>query len=243
MALRSRLVNKSSIRITHPVGCQLDCPSSFLHPSSQTNGGTVTHMGSAAPPTVPGQRLCYFVCPDRCALRERVTCPKWVAAAIVSIFLVSAGAPAEAEVSYDPRTWSYDRSRNVLISPSELGTGTAHLRDWAPIPRETVYFNEPLPKGSIVIDTSERRLYYVLGNGRALRYAAGVGREGFSWSGRDRISSKRHWPDWRPPAEMRSREAASGHFLPAHMKGGPDNPLGARALYIGNTLYRIHGTN
>lgn len=94
-----------------------------------------------------------------------------------------------------------------------------------------------------MIDTTERRLYYILGDGKALRYAVGVGKEGLEWSGRDTISSKKDWPDWRPPAEMRSREASKGRFLPALVAGGPNNPLGARALYIGNTLYRVHGTN
>ncbi len=94
-----------------------------------------------------------------------------------------------------------------------------------------------------MINTTERRLYYLLGDGKALRYAVGVGREGLEWSGRDTISSKRDWPDWRPPAEMRTREASKGRFLPARVAGGPNNPLGARALYIGNTLYRVHGTN
>ena len=97
--------------------------------------------------------------------------------------------------------------------------------------------------GSIIVRTPERRLYYVLGGGKALRYKVGVGREGFQWSGTSRIVAKREWPDWHPPEEMIEREAGKGHNLPEEMLGGPNNPLGARALYIGGTMYRIHGSN
>lgn len=97
--------------------------------------------------------------------------------------------------------------------------------------------------GTLVVRTPERALYLVLGNGEARRYSVGVGREGFQWSGNSRISAKAEWPTWRPPQVMIEREAAKGHFLPTEMEGGPENPLGARALYIGGTMFRIHGTN
>ncbi len=97
--------------------------------------------------------------------------------------------------------------------------------------------------GSIIVRTPERSLYYVLGDGKARRYKVGVGREGFQWSGTSRIVSKQEWPTWRPPQQMIEREAEKGHFLPEEMEGGPENPLGARAMYIGGTLFRIHGTN
>lgn len=97
--------------------------------------------------------------------------------------------------------------------------------------------------GSIVVRTPERSLYLVLSDGKARRYKVGVGREGFQWSGNSRIVAKQEWPTWRPPQTMIEREAAKGHILPAVMEGGPENPLGARAMYIGGTLYRIHGTN
>ena len=97
--------------------------------------------------------------------------------------------------------------------------------------------------GSIIVRTPERRLYYVLGDGKALRYKVGVGRDGFQWSGTSTIVAKQEWPDWHPPEEMISREAVKGHILPTEMAGGPNNPLGARAMYIGGTLYRIHGSN
>jgi len=93
--------------------------------------------------------------------------------------------------------------------------------------------------GTIIIDTPNTYLYLVLGNGKAIRYGIGVGREGFTWSGTQAISRKAEWPDWTPPAEMIARQP----YLPRHVAGGPGNPLGARAMYLGNTIYRIHGTN
>jgi lipoprotein-anchoring transpeptidase ErfK/SrfK len=97
--------------------------------------------------------------------------------------------------------------------------------------------------GSIIVKTPERALYYVLGDGKAIRYSVGVGREGFQWSGSSSIASKQEWPSWTPPKVMIEREAAKGHYIPAFMEGGPGNPLGARALYIGGTIFRVHGTN
>jgi lipoprotein-anchoring transpeptidase ErfK/SrfK len=108
-----------------------------------------------------------------------------------------------------------------------------------PIPRTTVNFNENYAPGTIVINTRERRLYLVQPNGTALRYGIGVGRDGFRWSGTHRITAKKEWPDWTPPAQMLRRRPD----LPRHMKGGIENPLGARAMYLGSTLYRIHGSN
>ena len=110
--------------------------------------------------------------------------------------------------------------------------------------KTTVSFTrKKLKPGSIYINTRERALYYILPGGKALKYGVGVGRQGFTWSGRHRISMKKEWPEWRPPEEMKQRELKQyGRKLPDVMPGGPNNPLGARALYIGNTLYRIHGT-
>lgn len=109
--------------------------------------------------------------------------------------------------------------------------------------KETVDFVTTQAPGTIIIRTGERKLYYVLPEGRAIQYGIGVGREGFTWSGTDKITRKAKWPDWRPPKEMIARELERGNYIPAHMAGGPENPLGARALYIGDTMYRIHGTN
>ncbi|MGL4404230.1 MAG: L,D-transpeptidase [Notoacmeibacter sp.] len=97
--------------------------------------------------------------------------------------------------------------------------------------------------GSIIIDTNTKFLYFVLGDGQARRYGVGVGKPGFEWSGTHKVSRKAEWPDWRPPAEMIAREAKKGRNLPNFMEGGSENPLGARAMYLGSSIYRIHGTN
>ncbi|MEX3007125.1 L,D-transpeptidase [Hoeflea sp. TYP-13] len=110
------------------------------------------------------------------------------------------------------------------------------------LPKIVAYESRHKP-GTIIIDTPNRFLYLVLGNGQARRYGVGVGKPGFEWAGTHRITRKALWPDWRPPAQMIEREKKKGHYLPTYMAGGPDNPLGARALYLGSTLYRIHGTN
>lgn len=103
----------------------------------------------------------------------------------------------------------------------------------------TVEFPGNHRPGTIVIRTGERRLYFITGDGRAIRYAIGVGRDGFRWSGVHRVSAKREWPAWTPPPQMLRRRPD----LPRHMQGGVENPLGARAIYLGSTLYRIHGSN
>jgi lipoprotein-anchoring transpeptidase ErfK/SrfK len=105
--------------------------------------------------------------------------------------------------------------------------------------RQMVFYRTNEPPGTIIVHTSERFLYLVQGNGRAMRYGIGVGREGFQWQGLLKISRKTEWPDWTPPPEMIARQP----YLPRFMAGGPGNPLGARALYLGATVYRIHGTN
>lgn len=102
-----------------------------------------------------------------------------------------------------------------------------------------VAYDGPHKAGTIVIDTNERFLYLVQNDGTARRYGVGVGKPGFEWAGRHKITRKAEWPDWRPPAEMRKRRPD----LPTFMAGGPENPLGARAMYLGSTLYRIHGSN
>jgi lipoprotein-anchoring transpeptidase ErfK/SrfK len=105
--------------------------------------------------------------------------------------------------------------------------------------REIVSFSGNYAPGTIVVSTKERRLYLVMQGGKAMRYAVGVGREGFQWAGTQTITNKQEWPDWRPPEEMIRRRPD----LPRYMAGGPHNPLGARAMYLGGTLYRIHGSN
>lgn len=124
-----------------------------------------------------------------------------------------------------------------LASTGNAGIDMATAEDisWAPASKYS--------PGSIVVQTPERSLYLVTGDGTARRYKVGVGREGFQWSGNSRIVGKAEWPTWHPPQQMIEREAAKGHMLPDMMEGGPDNPLGARAMYIGGTMFRIHGTN
>ncbi len=108
---------------------------------------------------------------------------------------------------------------------------------------QTVAYDTPHRPGTIVIDTNNRFLYLVQEGGQAMRYGVGVGKPGFEWAGEHKVTRKAEWPRWVPPKEMIAREAAKGHYLPASMEGGPENPLGARAMYLGSTLYRIHGTN
>ena len=125
-------------------------------------------------------------------------------------------------------------SRDVMGGgPNFFNTGSS------PIPRTTVSYPTNYTPGTIVVNTAERRLYLVIGNGQALRYGIGVGRDGFRWGGTHRITAKKEWPSWTPPSQMLARRPD----LPRHMSGGIDNPLGARAMYLGSTLYRIHGSN
>ena len=105
--------------------------------------------------------------------------------------------------------------------------------------KTVVFYRTAEAPGTIIVNTNERFLYLILGGGRALRYGIGVGRDGFQWQGLLKITNKKEWPDWTPPPEMIERQP----FLPRFMAGGPGNPLGARALYLGTTVYRIHGTN
>jgi lipoprotein-anchoring transpeptidase ErfK/SrfK len=109
----------------------------------------------------------------------------------------------------------------------------------SPVPRQNVSFAGNYAPGTIVVNTTERRLYLVTGNGQAIRYGIGVGRVGFTWAGNTVVSAKKEWPAWTPPAQMLKRRPD----LPRHMVGGPNNPLGARAMYLGQSMFRIHGSN
>jgi len=126
---------------------------------------------------------------------------------------------------------------SALPPDEQPETGPAQL---APnLRRQEVAFQTKEPSGTIVVDTPHTYLYYILGGGRAIRYGVRVGRDGFTWTGVQKISRKAEWPDWHPPPEMIDRQP----YLPRFMAGGPGNPLGARAMYLGSTVYRIHGTN
>jgi lipoprotein-anchoring transpeptidase ErfK/SrfK len=125
----------------------------------------------------------------------------------------------------------------VQPRPSDESDATFELP--ARFKRQIVNYPSREAAGTIIIDTPNTYLYYVLGNGQAMRYGIGVGRDGFTWSGTQTITRKAEWPDWTPPPEMIVRQP----YLPRQMAGGPGNPLGARAMYLGGTVYRIHGTN
>ena len=147
-------------------------------------------------------------------------------AAILSLSLV---APAAAARVYNADTNAWEDATTVK----------ARNKRGSPIAKTIVDYDTKYKPGTIIVETSERRLYLVLEDGKAMKYGIGVGRDGFRWSGQHRITRVAEWPGWTPPAQMRKRVPD----LPAYMPGGPDNPLGARALYIGSTLYRIHGTS
>jgi lipoprotein-anchoring transpeptidase ErfK/SrfK len=133
---------------------------------------------------------------------------------------------------------SATETMDIGDEPGRISSEEATITD-GPFARQVVFFRSTEAPGTLVVHTSERFIYVVMGNSRALRYGLGVGREGFQWSGLVKISRKAEWPDWTPPPEMIARQP----YLPRFMAGGPGNPMGARALYLGSTIYRIHGTN
>ena len=146
---------------------------------------------------------------------------------IVSSLLGTFGAnsaPKLTPASVSGQVWSFQSPLGIV---------------YGIIPHEEVDYPSARPAGTIIINTSQRRLYYLLGGGRAIRYGIAVGMEGYGWSGVSSVAAKREWPDWTPTPDILRRFPN----LPRHMVGGRDNPLGARALYLGDTLYRIHGTN
>ena len=141
-----------------------------------------------------------------------------------------------------PRSGTYVAAPSWVRVSDGRGLAPVALQRQAKVralPRTEVAYAGKEKPGTVVIDTNARTLTLVEQNGRAIRYGVGVGREGYGWKGVQPVSAKREWPDWRPPADMLARRPD----LPVHMAGGPDNPLGARALYLGDTLYRIHGSN
>ena len=127
---------------------------------------------------------------------------------------------------------------DIQDEPGRVSTDEVVITEGA-FRRQLVFFRTTESPGTIIVSTSERFLYLVLGNNRALRYGIGVGRDGFQWSGLVKVARKAEWPDWTPPPEMIARQP----YLPRFMAGGPGNPMGARAMYLGATVYRIHGTN
>ncbi|MGE0502858.1 MAG: L,D-transpeptidase [Rhizobiaceae bacterium] len=143
------------------------------------------------------------------------------------------------------------RKRSAIVAPDRMQTAAVPapakkkmLPQMDPkfLPQQVDYSGPEKP-GTVVIDTTKNFLYLVQAGGKARRYGVGTGKPGFEWAGTHKVTRKAPWPDWRPPAEMIARERAKGRHLPTYVAGGPENPLGARALYLGSTLYRIHGTN
>ena len=161
-----------------------------------------------------------------------------IGAVAVAAALASTAALADPLALSDPfqhRTSIFDQ----VIRDQPTATDQEVVAVPARLQRQVVDYPTHEAAGTIVIDTPHTYLYFVLGNGKAIRYGIGVGRDGFTWSGIQSIARKTEWPDWTPPAEMLARQP----YLPRFMAGGPGNPLGARAMYLGNTVYRIHGTN
>ncbi|WP_022721306.1 L,D-transpeptidase [Rhodopseudomonas sp. B29] len=186
---------------------------------------------------------------DSCSQQKRrgAKAALFVGAALL-ISAAFTGAASAQTLGYaatpDSRIFSADDPAMVApdqAAPDDRGAGVADEDTLLPdrLRRTVVAYDSTQPPGTIVIDTAHTYLYYILGGGRALRYGVGVGREGFTWAGTQTITRKAEWPDWHPPAEMIARQP----YLPRFMAGGPGNPLGARAMYLGSTEYRIHGTN
>jgi lipoprotein-anchoring transpeptidase ErfK/SrfK len=153
-----------------------------------------------------------------------------ISAALLIPLMVLNAANAQTPGHAPPQPGAYPADE---VIGADEGATPERLR------RAIVAFGTTEAPGTIIIDTGNTTLYYVLGQGRAIRYGVGVGREGFTWSGVQTVSRKAEWPDWHPPAEMIARQP----YLPRFMAGGPGNPLGARAMYLGTSQYRIHGTN
>lgn len=157
-------------------------------------------------------------------------------------FLVSA---AFAALAFSATAKADTLSQGVVIVPAAVTLYDAPTAEQKPVldlgfkRAKIVSFATKMAPGSIIISTKEKALYYVLKNGLAAKYRVATAKPGFEWKGTHKVSIMAKWPDWRPPAEMRERRPD----LPAFMEGGPKNPLGARAIYLGSTLYRIHGTN
>ncbi len=157
-------------------------------------------------------------------------------AGAIAATLIATPAPAFFKKKLPPITYDEPDQANLVPIPGENQIAA----QWR---RTPVSYRSGQTPGTIVIDTSERYLYLITGPTTALRYGVAVGRDGFEWEGAMKVTKKVEWPDWRPPKDMIEREKKKGKNLPAVVPGGPGNPLGARALYLGRSEYRIHGTN
>ena len=158
---------------------------------------------------------------------------------VAALALAAAVLAAEVRPSI-AQGYEMDEQRQMLMGGAPRSRTYGFFGGWNDaIPKTTVSYSGTEKPGTIIINTAERRLYYVLDDGRAMRYGIGVGRVGFTWKGVKTVTQKKEWPSWTPPPQMLQRRPD----LPRHMVGGVDNPLGARAMYLGSTLYRIHGSN
>jgi lipoprotein-anchoring transpeptidase ErfK/SrfK len=175
-----------------------------------------------------------------CSRSRRITHALMFGGALLAAALFSSEASAQA-LGYASTPQSAFPSDNVMVTPNDADESSDGSAAVLPerLQRAVVNLDTREAPGTVIIDTGNTTLYYVLGQGRAIRYGVGVGRQGFTWAGTQTISRKAEWPDWHPPAEMIARQP----YLPRFMAGGPGNPLGARAMYLGSSEYRIHGTN
>jgi len=155
----------------------------------------------------------------------------------LSLIAIGAGVIAATAHAQYSAMRDYDITMDVDDEPGRVADERYEVDE--KYQRRVVFYRTTEPAGTIIVETRERMLYLVLPDNRAMRYGIGVGRDGFRWKGLQKIARKAEWPDWRPPAEMIERQP----YLPRFMAGGAGNPLGARAMYLGNTVYRIHGTN
>ena len=163
----------------------------------------------------------------------RASAVRYLSALIGTLILCSAAlyGPANAQTPF------FQPTMQDVDPGIDHGNSSKQLAEQ--FERQAVFYRSQHPVGTIIVDTQERHLYLIQSETRAMRYGIGVGREGFTWAGLLRITRKVEWPDWRPPPEMIARQP----YLPRFMAGGPGNPLGARAMFLGETVYRIHGTN
>ena len=167
-----------------------------------------------------------------------------VVLASLLVVAVSVGGCASNQASNGTQAYASSRGPGPQVAPKTSDRDPWTMQTpfgifYSEVPRQQVAYTSNMAPGTIIVDIKHRYLYYILGNNQALRYSIAVGMEGYGFHGTTNVSMKREWPDWTPtPGELKRFPD-----LPKHMDGGPDNPLGARALYLGNTLFRIHGTN
>jgi lipoprotein-anchoring transpeptidase ErfK/SrfK len=189
----------------------------------------------------PGQIMTQTIAGNRRPSPRVTNALIFAGALLLAPALLASGASAQV-LGYASTPQTAFPSDNMMLAPvdpalTDDGDGASVVPER--LRRTVVAFETREAPGTVIVDTGNTALYYVLGQGRAIRYGVGVGREGFTWSGVQTISRKAEWPDWHPPAQMIARQP----YLPRFMAGGPGNPLGARAMYLGSSDYRIHGTN